>query len=91
MRVYLTIFSLITHLATVVGVPRAICNHDESRGDNGWYFGYQELGVQYTCFDSIHDDKMIIGGSMASGCKSIDPTMPNDYCAVLTLFEGDKR
>ena len=61
-----------------------ICN-------DGWYHGYQEIGVQYTCIDSNTEGYMLLGGSMANGCQEFDATSPNDYCAILSYQNTDGK
>ncbi len=61
--------------------PHAICN-------NGWYQGYQGLGLKYTVADTAYSsDTLVIGGGMLSGCKQFSGDDNFDSCGVVQFFE----
>jgi hypothetical protein len=61
--------------------PHAVCN-------NGWYHGYQGLGIKYTVTDTAYSsDTLVIGGGMLSGCSQFSGDDNFDSCGVVQFFD----
>ena len=57
-----------------------------------WYHGYQGLGITYTNSATNSDGFFAIGGSVPSGCNSMQSkTYLNDQCAIVEAFESYKQ